>query len=92
MQDQFPESHAQWQSQNTNVTSVFDALRKYAYRPMSSDVNVNAIDCRTYFYLRYFLEKVPRNENVMLVPTWVSVAEITELTENINCPLILQGQ
>ncbi|KAH3781364.1 hypothetical protein DPMN_159191 [Dreissena polymorpha] len=33
MKDEFPETHAQWQSQNTNVTSVFDALKKYAYRP-----------------------------------------------------------
>ncbi|WAR15160.1 hypothetical protein MAR_005265 [Mya arenaria] len=75
MKDEFPAAHAQWQSQNTNVTSVFDALKKYAYRPMSSDYNVNAIDCRTYFYLRYFLQKVPKDEDVMLVPTWIQNAD-----------------
>lgn len=72
MKEHFPQTYAQWQSQNTNVSSVYDALKKYAYRPKSGDKNVNAIDCRTYFYLRYFLEKVPENEDVMLVPTWVS--------------------
>ena len=69
----FPASHAQWLSQNTNVTSVFDALKKYAYRPMSDNDAVNVIDCRTYFYLRYFLEEAKKNqEDIALVPTWVS--------------------
>jgi len=71
MKEQFPGAHAQWQSQNTNVTSVFDALKKYAYRPKSKDYNVNAIDCRTYFYLRKFLEQVQETEDIALVPTWV---------------------
>ena len=72
MNTDFPESHAQWQSQNTNVTSVFDALKKYAYRPMSNNKAVNTIDCRTYFYLRYFLEECKNNgEDVALIPTWV---------------------
>ncbi|WAR15542.1 hypothetical protein MAR_005647 [Mya arenaria] len=75
MKEEFPAAHAQWQSQNTNVTSVFDALKKYAYRPMSSDFNVNAIDARTYFYLRYFLQKVPKDEDVILVPTWIQNPE-----------------
>jgi len=84
MKDEFPETHAQWMSQNTNVTSVFDAVKKYAYRPMSSDVNVNAIDCRTYFYLRYFLDKVPKGEDVMLVPTWVSQLNFPKSPLNLN--------
>lgn len=72
MKDQFPASHAQWQSQNTNITSVFNALKKYAYRPMSSNKAINAIDCRTYFYLRYFLEKAKNaGDDIALVPTWV---------------------
>jgi hypothetical protein len=72
MKDHFPASHAQWQSQNTNVTSVFNALKKYAYRPMSSNKAINSIDGRTYFYLRFFLENAKNNgEDIALVPTWV---------------------
>ncbi|XP_060587318.1 uncharacterized protein LOC132742840 [Ruditapes philippinarum] len=72
MKDHFPASHAQWQSQNTNVSSVFDALKKYAYRPMSSNKAINSIDGRTYFYLRFFLENAKNNgEDIALVPTWI---------------------
>ena len=67
-----PASHDQWMSQNTNITSVYDALKKYAYRPMTEKDAVNSIDCRTYFYLRFFLEKAMKNkEDIALVPTWV---------------------
>ena len=70
----FPASHAQWMSQNTNITSVFDALKKYAYRPMSGNNAINIIDGRTYFYLRYFLEDAVNNkEEIALIPTWVSL-------------------
>lgn len=72
----FPESHAQWKSQNTNLTSIYDALKKYAYRPMSKRDAVNSIDCRTYFYLRFFLEKAEENkEDIALVPTWIQDTE-----------------
>lgn len=72
VKSEFPASHAQWKAQNTNVTSVFDALKKYAYRPMSNDSAVNTIDPRTYFYIRYFLEEAEqRGENISLVPTWI---------------------
>ena len=68
----FPETHAQWLSQNTNITSIYDALKRYAYRPMSSNNAINTIDCRTYFYLRFFLEKAKaNNEDIALVSTWV---------------------
>ncbi|KAH3782482.1 hypothetical protein DPMN_160397 [Dreissena polymorpha] len=60
MKDEFTETLAQWRSQNTNVTSVFEALKKYAYHPNSNDSNINAIDCRTYFYLRHFLQQFPK--------------------------------
>ena len=77
MKAEFPQSQAQWDSQNTNITSVFDAVKKYAYRPMSNNDAVNTIDCRTYFYLRYFLEKsANKNESIALVPTWVRLALI----------------
>ena len=73
LRQDFPASHAQWASQNTNITSVYDALKKYAYRPMSGNDAINIIDCRTYFYLRYFLEEAMKNkEDIALVPTWVS--------------------
>ncbi|KAH3782420.1 hypothetical protein DPMN_160335 [Dreissena polymorpha] len=57
----------------------FDGLKKYAYRPKSNDSNTNAIDCRTYLYLRHFLQQVPENEDIVLVPTWIQdAAEVIE--------------
>ncbi|KAK3098312.1 hypothetical protein FSP39_018295 [Pinctada imbricata] len=68
----FPQSSKLWKEKNSNLTSVFDALKKYAYRPMSNDSKVNSIDPRTYMYLHPFLEEaMTRNEDIALVPTWV---------------------
>ena len=76
MKEDFPDTHAQWMSQNTNLTSVYDALKKYAYRPMSNKSAINSIDCRTYFYLRFFLEDaMNKKEDIALVPTWVSYSK-----------------
>ena len=76
MKEDFPDTHAQWISQNTNITSVYDALKKYAYRPMSNKSAINSIDCRTYFYLRFFLEEaMNKKEDIALVPTWVSYSK-----------------
>ncbi|KAL8564292.1 hypothetical protein ACOMHN_050903 [Nucella lapillus] len=72
LQQEFPEVQALWSSQNTNLTSVLDALRRYAYRPFSQDQSVNTIDTRTYYYIRHFLtEAQARQEDIALVPTWV---------------------
>ena len=86
LQADFPDAHAQWRAQNTNVTSVFDALKKYAYRPMSGDKAVNTIDPRTYFYIRYFLEEAEqRGENISLVPTWVRMTPIMSSLKMLIC-------
>lgn len=70
----FPNEQAQWSHDNTNLSSIFDALKHYAYRPFSNESRVNTIDPRTYFYLRKFLEKASSyGQDVALVPTWVSV-------------------
>jgi len=70
--DDFPEAWETWSSQNTNITSVFDALKKYAYRPFDEDRNVNSIDQRTYMWIRKFLEQAKlEGKNVTLVPTWI---------------------
>ena len=80
MKEDFPDTHAQWMSQNTNITSVYNALKKYAYRPMSNKSAINSIDCRTYFYLRFFLEEaMNKKEDIALVPTWVSYIKTREL-------------
>ena len=68
-----PDAVALWAGQNTNLTSVVDALRQYAYKPFSGDQNVNTIDTRTFYYMRQFLgEAIARKEDIALVPTWVS--------------------
>ncbi|KAJ8320068.1 hypothetical protein KUTeg_001655 [Tegillarca granosa] len=72
MSDEFPESYALWKKENSNITSILDALKKYAYRPMSKDQRINTIDPRTYFYIRGFLEQSASNgEDIALVPTWI---------------------
>ncbi|CAI9741459.1 Hypothetical predicted protein [Octopus vulgaris] len=72
MKADFPEQHKTWLQHNTNITSIFDALKKYAYRPFSGDEAVNSIDPRTYFYLRHFLEDAAnKGRDVALVSTWV---------------------
>ncbi|XP_071111866.1 uncharacterized protein [Haliotis cracherodii] len=68
----FPEASDLWKSQNSNLTSVFDALKRYAYRPFSGDQRVNTIDSRSYVYLRKWLEQEEKAGNdVVLVPTWI---------------------
>jgi len=67
-----PAAHSQWVSKNDNLTSLTDALRRYAYRPFSKDNNLNTIDVRTYYYMRFFLEEAAaRKEDIALVPTWI---------------------
>ncbi|KAK3583466.1 hypothetical protein CHS0354_025598 [Potamilus streckersoni] len=65
-----------WYSRNRNMSAVFDALKKYAYRPFSSDNRVNSIDPRTYFYMRYFLsDSKSIGGDLALVTTWVQDTE-----------------
>ncbi|XP_067659236.1 uncharacterized protein [Haliotis asinina] len=69
---QYSEAFKLWLSHNTNLTSVFDALKYYAYRPFSGDQRVNTIDTRSYYYLRAWLEQEKAvGHDVALVPTWV---------------------
>jgi hypothetical protein len=68
----FPESSVLWQSHNSNLSSVFTALKHYAYKPMSNDSRINTIDARTYFYMRHFLENATAERKaVALIATWV---------------------
>ncbi|XP_067658558.1 uncharacterized protein [Haliotis asinina] len=61
-----------WRGHNTNLTSVFDALKHYAYRPFSGNQRVNTIDPRTYYYLRRWLQQEKQaGHDVALVPTWI---------------------
>ena len=58
-------------SNNTNITSTIAALKRYAYKPFSSSFDSNAIDPRTYLYLRKFLQQSKGNGQLSLVTTWV---------------------
>ncbi|KAK6175567.1 hypothetical protein SNE40_014002 [Patella caerulea] len=69
----FDTEQQSWMNSNTNLTSVFDALKKYAYRPFSNDSNINTIDPRSYYYLSTFLEEVLSDAtDLALTPTWIS--------------------
>lgn len=69
-QNLYPDSWKQWQIQNSNVSSALHALRRYAYRPFSTNPDVNTIDPRSYFYMRSFLDD-HRHEDLAFVATWV---------------------
>ncbi|XP_062606158.1 uncharacterized protein LOC134267966, partial [Saccostrea cucullata] len=68
---EFPDSAVLWQSRNTNLSSIFTALKHYAYKPTTNDTRINTIDTRTYFYMRRFLEDAKaKNKSLSLVTTW----------------------
>lgn len=68
----FPAAAEKWRQQNKNLTSIFNAVKKYAYRPFSSDQRINTIDTRTYFYLHDFIEKSSTaGTDLALVTTWI---------------------
>ncbi|CAL1548907.1 unnamed protein product, partial [Lymnaea stagnalis] len=76
LRETFPSAWGLWNNQNRNLTSVFDALKKYAYRPFSDDPNLNTIDPRTYFYMRSFLDQAKsQGRDIALVPTWIQTID-----------------
>ncbi|XP_033099999.1 uncharacterized protein LOC117103538 [Anneissia japonica] len=76
----FPTLYNIWVKNNTHYETAFRDLKKYAYRPMNIDLDANAIDTRTYYYLRGFLEEAKKNgQTVSLVTTWVSIEDRPDL-------------
>ncbi|KAL5016712.1 hypothetical protein ScPMuIL_006301 [Solemya velum] len=72
MSTEFPESSSFWTNRYDNLTFVFSELKRVAYRPFSSEENVNTIDTRSFFYMRQFLQEADSNGNdLTLIPTWV---------------------
>ncbi|KAK7505581.1 hypothetical protein BaRGS_00003326 [Batillaria attramentaria] len=88
---ELPEALSRWRHHNTNLTSVLDALKSYAYRPFSQDKNVNTIDPRTYYYIRHFLDYAKNQSlDVALVPTWIQ--NIEEARENFDRDVVMPFQ
>ena len=69
------EHYEQWKAVNPSISEVIPYLKKYAYRPFSTNEDSNIIDPRTYFYARHFLHE--HTGPLALIPTWVQ-----NLTEN----------
>ena len=67
--------YARWKAVNPSISEVIPCLKKYAYRPFSTNEDSNIIDPRTYFYARDFLHE--HTGPLALIPTWVQ-----NLTEN----------
>ena len=59
-----------WLSNNTNIASAIAALKRYAYKPFSTEFDSNSIDPRTYFYLRTFLREARSKGPLSLSTTW----------------------
>ena len=81
-----------WKANNANFTRVFQALKKYAYRPFASGETA-IIDTRTYFYLRGFLEAAQREgRTVALTSTWMhSISEDNQTYPNVAMPFFLNN-
>ncbi|XP_048751558.2 uncharacterized protein LOC125663303 [Ostrea edulis] len=86
----FPESSVLWQTHNSNLSSVFTALKHYAYKPMTNDSRVNTIDTRTYFYMRHFLENATAERKpVALIATWIQ--DFNDLRTEYNRGVVTPG-
>ncbi|KAK3105161.1 hypothetical protein FSP39_018512 [Pinctada imbricata] len=60
-----------WQSANTNLSSAYDALRRYAYRPRSDNEAINTIDPRTYYYMHdFYQQRLQNTSQPAFVTTW----------------------
>lgn len=73
LSQQNPTFFQHWKANNTNFTQAFQALKKYAYRPLS-DTDSAIIDPRTYFYMREFLQGIGKQKNSSspaFVATWM---------------------
>ncbi|XP_019646956.1 PREDICTED: uncharacterized protein LOC109487404 [Branchiostoma belcheri] len=83
LKDSFPLAYRSWASNNTDLQSLQNHLKSYAYRPLSRDNNADTIDPRTYYYMRPFLEKAAREgDEIALVTTWLqNLAELRVMVE-----------
>ena len=68
-----------WKENNSDFTQIFKDMKKYAYRPFSTDERAT-IDPRTYFVLREYLNSIAEEHYpVAYVPTWdLSIGEQTK--------------
>uniref|UniRef100_A0A0B7B987 Uncharacterized protein n=1 Tax=Arion vulgaris TaxID=1028688 RepID=A0A0B7B987_9EUPU len=88
---EFPLVRDTWLSYNLNISSAFDALKKYAYRPFSPYPLVNTIDSASYYYLRDFLDDAKfTGKDVALATVWFANVEdnITLVRGNFHHTLL----
>ncbi len=64
-----PVPYQYWKGNNTNFTQMFQAMKKYAYRPFGSG-DTATIDPRTYFYTRKYLHTLDSRHPAAYVTTW----------------------
>lgn len=61
-----------WKENNANFTHMFQALKKYAYRPFNRGREEATIDPRTYFAMREFLHSIAEDGHpAAFVVTWM---------------------
>uniref|UniRef100_A0A0B7B9L3 Uncharacterized protein n=1 Tax=Arion vulgaris TaxID=1028688 RepID=A0A0B7B9L3_9EUPU len=73
--NEFPLVWDKWFNYKSNISVAFDALKKYAYRPFSTDPFVNTVDSGNYYYLRHFLDDAKAaDKDVALPSAWFTNA------------------
>ena len=76
-----------WLQDNPTISEATAALKEYAYKPFSKEIDCNTIDPRTYFYTRDFL--LQASDPLALVATWaLNISESKKLFDkNYRIPL-----
>ncbi|KAL6071613.1 E3 ubiquitin-protein ligase SopA [Balamuthia mandrillaris] len=83
----YPEAFDAWNKGNNNLTAFAEKIKRYSYQPFSKNLDNNAIDPRTYYFMHEYLEQKQnqakqRGEvpDVRLVATWsLSLSETTKM-------------
>ena len=77
-----------WMKYNENFTKAMAALKKYAYRPHSGNLDNGMVDTRTYFYIREYLHEMEAEKRQgAFVLTWaLNLTEDNKTLDNYAMP------
>ncbi|KAI3653490.1 hypothetical protein MP228_001437 [Amoeboaphelidium protococcarum] len=70
-QSQFPLTASQWVEYNKSPQTIVAYYLQYAYYPNSKTYPLNAVDPRTYLWIRKFIKERVRDPNLAIISTWM---------------------
>ena len=68
-----PEFKSAWEDKNKNIKGLFNEIKRFVYKPFSSEDPTNPLDPRTYFWIHdYVIKKKNENKLDISIPmTWL---------------------